>query len=607
MEMSFRVSYIHIKSASLFWGLLVLFMACTRTGVQMPGTSALKDSFQRLANSGQLLDSLSLQEDDYVFYFEKDTLEVPKQQIVSVAKQPEKWNLTLTLSDGAVLNLPYKGGALDFIIKSVTLNPSGYNPLAAMLDVKLPTFGRIRVTVEGKNGQEGTITHLFRQSTPAQKIPVLGLYADYDNRVELAFTDGDGKVRGTVHTVISTKALPADLLPSVKVLKSDHSKMEAGVNLINYPGASIVGLSTPYMLDREGQVRWILLLDKSPDLGNLSVSLGLARTQAGTFIAGDQNGQRVVEFDMLGNLVKQWDLKKLGYTFHHDIVEEKDGNLLITVNKIGAVLNNGQPRIQDHIIELNRNDGSLLQHWDLADMIDTSRYLKRDSSQPDFVAQTPTNWAHNNSIIPYNDYILTTMRYQGIIGYGRSGKLRWIISPHKYWKKEYQPYLLSPVDENGDLITDAAVISGDRSVKGFDWPWGPHTPVALSEDRFLIFDNGYNRHWVSNELTPNANYSRVVEYKIDENRKTVQQVWSYGEQRGAACFSQALSGVQYLPQTGNVLFCPGMGVVTSLGSGGRVLEIDPTTNTVVFEMELTASSSTAFYRVTRMPLYPGNL
>src|SRR5690606_28727263 len=134
-----------------------------------------------------------------------------------------------------------------------------------------------------------------------------------------------------------------------------------------------------------------------------------------------------------------------------------------------------------------------------------------------------------------------------------------------------------------------------------------HTPVTLSEDRIIVFDNGYNRNWIPNFNPGVTNYSRIVEYKIDLAHKTVQQLWSYGRERGAQGFSQAVSGVQFLKSNGNVLFCPGMGAPTSIGPGGRVVEINLKTQEVVFELEITASSGFAFHRVTRMPLYPENI
>ena len=97
----------------------------------------------------------------------------------------------------------------------------------------------------------------------------------------------------------------------------------------------------------------------------------------------------------------------------------------------------------------------------------------------------------------------------------------------------------------------------------------------------MVFDNGFCRWYTSDH---DINYSRAVEYKIDEKNMTIQQVWEYGYEM-ADYYAAAISGVDFLKQTGNYLFCPGMGNRLSNGSvGGRMVEIEPKTNTVVFEL-----------------------
>lgn len=593
-----------LQQQGLFWLLLLLF-SCSRKN-DTPVEMASRASLQARADKGDLLNDVSKTGNSYVFNFETGPLTIPEQEIIRVAAEPERWKTTLTFSDGSTLVIPSKGTSLDFIVEDVKLNPSGYNPLAAMVYVRLPALGRIKVTVRGKNGEAGTITHLFREQMERQNIPVLGLYANYDNKVDLTFTDKDGRERGTTQINIRTAAIPVTDFPILQVLKTNPQAMEPGVNLVSYPGISEIDVSLPYMLDSQGEIRWLLLLKSSPDLQKLSASIGLKRTKKGTFVAGDQIQQRIVELDMFGNLLHQWDLQKLGYTFHHEVTEATNGNFLITVTKSAARLKNGQPRVNDHIIELDPAGGTVVKEWDLTTQLDSSRYQKPDGITPPEFSQSPNNWAHNNSIGEIGGNLLATARYQGIFSFTHSGTVRWIISPHKFWSAAYLPYLLNPVDKNGQPITDPAVISGDAAASDFDWPWGPHTPVVLPNNNILVFDNGYNRNWIPNSQRSD-NYSRAVEYKIDEGKKTVQQVWTYGQALGAEGFAQAVSGVQYLKQTGHILFCPGLGVRTSRGYGGRIVEIDPVTKTVLFEMEITAPSGTAFHRVTRMPLYPDTL
>ena len=584
----------------------LLFFSC-RKNVDIPSKTLSKQSLNERVDKGELLLDITKGKEDYAFNFEGGTVHISLQEIAKIEPQLERWQTKVTFSDGSEQAVPTKGTDLSFIVEDIKLNPSGINPLAAIVNVWLPTYGRVKVTVHGRHGKHGDIIHLCQDDTPKQGVPVLGLYPDYDNVVDLTFTSIEGKERGSTTIHIQTKTVEIQNFPRWKSIKAEPDKMESGVNLVNYPGMSEVDVSMPYMIDNEGELRWLLDFKKSPALEKLSFSIGLKRTKQGTFIAGDQTKPRIVEIDVFGNLKHEWDLGKLGYTFHHEIAEAANGNFLITVSKSSARLRNGQPRMNDHIIELNPVTGTLVKEWDLATQLDTARYIKPDGVTPPEFSQTPNNWAHNNAIAEIGSDLLATLRYQGIVSFSHTGSMRWIISPHKLWGENYRSWLLNPIAEDGSPVTDPAVINGDAHVAGFDWPWGPHTPIALSEDRILVFDNGYNRNWISNFSPGVISYSRIVEYKIDMVNKTVQQLWSYGEERGNQSFAQAVSGVQYLAQTGHVLFCPGMGVPTSIGSGGRIIEINPKTKEVVFELEIAVNSGFAFHRVMRMSLYPSNL
>src|SRR5699024_368890 len=141
-------------------------------------------------------------------------------------------------------------------------------------------------------------------------------------------------------------------------------------NLISYPGHTETDTSLPYMVDENGDIRWVLLLDDDPDYKNFIDQIGLQRTEEGTYIAGDMTENRIVEFDVLGHVENEWDIKSKGYSFHHEVTEADNGNFLITVTKDDAQLEDGTPRKNDFIIELDPNTGSVVKEWDLADMLD---------------------------------------------------------------------------------------------------------------------------------------------------------------------------------------------------------------------------------------------
>jgi arylsulfate sulfotransferase len=606
IAMNIKYFFPGMKRILLLASLVCLIYACRKQHTDLTTESrTTQKMLERMADSGLLLNSYVLEGAAYLFRFETADVRIPAENIQHISEDKSRWKTTVTLGDGTVLTVPSKGEGLDFIVKDLTLNPTGFNPLAAMVDVWLPVAGRVKVTVQGKEGTTGTLSHLCQSLTARQQVPVFGLYAGYNNTVMLTFTDKNGNERGSTSIHIKTDPLSIQNFPMPKTITAQPQKMEPGLNLVSYPGESELDISCPYMVDADGEIRWILLLKNSPDLQRFGASIGLKRMKNGNFLSGDGQLHRIVEMDMFGKLVRQWDLAKLGYIFHHEVTEATNGNFLITVSKSAARLVNGMPRINDHIIELNPTSGAVVKEWDLAKMLDTSRYQKPDGITPPAFAQSPGNWVHNNSITELGDDLLMTMRYQGLASFSWSGSLRWIISPHRGWSEPYRKYLLQPIAENGALVTDARVIAGEVAAPGFDWAWGPHTPVSLPNGNILVFDNGLDRQFVPNAQT--ANYSRVVEYHVDASKGTVQQVWSYGQSRGLQGFSQALSSVQYLKQTGHIMFCPGMGVTTSKGYGGRVVEIDPLTKAIIFEMEITAPSNTAFHRVTRISLYPDNI
>lgn len=588
--------------------MLSIGMSCQKDD---PAPAPESDKFRIQVNQridqGNLLNEWAKTEEGFVLYFEKDTMEIPIRSLADIKDQPEKWETTLIFTDLTEMAVPSRGGDLDFILKDLVINPSGHNPLSAKIDLHLPARGRVKIVVRGKEGESGTIRHLFRDQTPRQHLPVLGLYADHENHVDIVFTDFEGNERGRTSIIVPVGPLILPDFPVFEIAVAQKERMEPGLNLVSYPGQSEIDTSRPYMVDENGDIRWILLFKDSPELAHFAQSIGLKRTKKGTYISGDMSEDRIIEVDVLGNLLNEWSLKSMGYSFHHEVTEAENGNFLITVTKDDARLANGKPRINDFMIELHPGTSSVLREWDLAQMLDTSRYEKPDDVTPEDFVQTPGNWAHNNSITPFGDHLLATLRYQGMFCFSPAGNVQWILSPHHGWSEPFESYLLYPLDKNGVPITDEEVISGKKSHPDFEWLWGPHTPVALPNGNVLVFDNGYDRNFISNTLSQEENYSRVVEYKIDPRAKTVQQVWAYGKERGRETFAQALSGVQYLPRTGHVLFCPGMGTMTGRGFGGHVIEVDPVTDEVIFELRITSSSYTAFHRVTRMPLYPPEL
>ncbi len=74
----------------------------------------------------------------------------------------------------------------------------------------------------------------------------------------------------------------------------------------------------------------------------------------------------------------------------------------------------------------------------------------------------------------------------------------------------------------------------------------------LPNGNIIVFDNGPFRNY-NNE----NNYSRALEYEVNEADKTFRKIWQYGKNRGLELFSTIISDVDYLLKTKNILMTSG--------------------------------------------------
>lgn len=586
--------------------LIALFLLSISFGCEedKPEISVNKETseIQSLMDDGSLLVKITRDVEAYIFTFESRTVRIPVDIVASVHEDYENWNTVLTFIDQQEISIPTLGDNINGVIKTTRLNPSGFNPLAADVFVSFPVKGRAKIIVQGKHGGNGTVEYLFKGYEQNHDLPILGLYPDYENVVTIVMTDKDGNERARTQTTIKTDPLDIAALPRyINIRKTASVKTEPGMTLLSDPGASEADTSCPYMIDADGEIRWVLDWRTSPDLLHVGAHTGLHRLPNGNYLMGDANNAQLAEVDIFGGMVRKWDLKALGYNFHHEAVMGENGKLLVAVTKNEAKLNTGESRIFDFIIEMNPDESTVAKEWDLVHILDSARYT--DSGNLVQADQTQGNWVHHNALLYWDGDIFGSARYQGLFKFNRNGELLWILAPHKNWRAEYEKYLLTPLGKDGKPISDPEILSGDKSGEDFDWTWGQHTPVIMPNGHILVFDNGYGRNHKKTPFTDPGQYSRIVEYEVDETNKTVKQVWEYGKDR-PECYAMAMSSVQYLPQTGHVLFCPGVGNKLSNGSyGGRVVEIDPQTNEVVCELEV----GTSFHRASRISLYPEGL
>lgn len=489
------------------------------------------------------------------------------------------------------------GSDVEIISDEVNVNPSGVAPLTAVIDLETSVDVSVSLKVTGINGPDSDITHNFEQVGQQMQISVLGLYPDFENTVELSFKDKNGADLGTKTYTIQTPPLSADM-PEVEINTADRSQMIEGLNFVSYFGHRVNGDPTPqrpFMFDSYGNIRWYLNFSSNPTLSGLFYDDGMERLQNGNLYFGDGNTNKIYEINMLGEIVNTWDMP--GYGFHHEVKEKPDGNFIVTVNKFGI------GTVEDHIIEIDRSSGQIINVWNLRESLDQNR-----TAWDTNLADISEDWFHANALYydETDDTIVVSGRTQGVVKLTENNEVVWIIAPHKEWTTsgngtDLSQFLLQPLDSQGQEITDQAILAGDQNHPDFEWSWYQHAPLRMPNGNVMLYDNGDNRNYGTS-----AQYSRAVEYNIDETDMTIEQVWTYGKNRGNATYSRIVSDVDYFENANHVFFIPG--AVNSGNKYGKTIEIDYDTKNVIFEATITSPAAAfgliTLHRTERMPMYP---
>ncbi|MFB9937533.1 aryl-sulfate sulfotransferase [Shewanella indica] len=533
----------------------------------------------------------------------------------------------------------------------IIVNPYGNSPLTALVDLGSKRVSDVSVTVAGKGKNGVSISYPVGPKTINRHdgIPIFGLYADYKNQVSVNFTL-DGKKYSDKYEIL-TSALENKYIDNrnitsmqeVKVKKVDknfkdrllmvnsHTMVFQGSDLhwsgVKGKDAGIFE-STPalgamtfdmapltYIIDTQGETRWWLDQDatyngRDIDVNKRGYLMGLRKDGRGnlSFVQGQHFGY----LDLMGKIV---DFKiPRGYQdLSHESITMPNGNLLLRGAKTNYVNPQGDKvhTVRDHILEVDQQ-GNLVDVWDLNKILDPYRdallkaldmgavcvnvdldhagqaagEMKIDAPYGDIPGiAAGRNWAHVNSISydPKDDGIILSLRHQGVVKITRDKQVKWILTPSIGWKGELAKKLLKPVDAKGKAIacSEQGDCQGD-----FDFTYTQHTAWLSSKGTLTVFDNGDGRHYTQPAL-PTQKYSRFVEYKIDENNMTVQQIWEYGKERGYEWYSPITSNVEYVADH-NTIF--GFGGSINLFEPGRVTgkfnEIDYRTKEVKLEIDV---------------------
>jgi hypothetical protein len=482
-------------------------------------------------------------------------------------------------------------------VASLTLNPEGNSPLAALLAVSWDR--EFTVEVELDDGSESSVL-VFDETALEHSLPVLGFKPDrsYTLRVSLHTRTGSLLRRIREPFMVTTGPLPEDM-PEIELRSADSRKMEPGLTLF----ATALGGSYIVVVDSAGDVVWYLIPEPA--------FITDVRQLGGGNIMFMSNAE-VMEVDMLGRTIRRFvptlpgdpdpesgtrvdDPGGLG--FHHEAYPLAGGGYLTLGEEIADVqhyhVSDTDPSVfdtvsvvSDTIVEFDE-DGVVQSSVALLDILDTSRVSYESISRDPL--NTNNRWTHGNAVIPAGgrDVVISSRNQNALVRLDRdTGEIKWILGTHENWSTPWDPYLLTPV--GGDL----------------EWPYHQHAPVWTPDGNLVLFDNGNHRASPYDGTMPMAfedSYSRAVEYRVDGENMTVEQVWQYGAGLPEKLYSAFMGDADYLPVTDNVLITfgavEGFGSVTSADMGrgkwqARIIEVSrDDADEVVFDLSVYVSAA----------------
>ncbi len=356
-------------------------------------------------------------------------------------------------------------------------------PVEVTLSEAIPTVATLRFTTLRSTETllrfgpvDGPTTEVLSPTSREHELLLVGMRPQTRHAWQVVALDGDEE-REIAHGTLLTGAAPASLTP-LRPSGPDHQSRGFVVgSMVTFPAAAVI-------FDEEGVPVWW-----HEDGRDTFFS---TRTRLSTdgrsvlYNAYDPSPEgpdadltkEVVRVSLDGTQVQHIRTPEA----HHDFVELPDGTIAYLAFDVRTPDGDDKPVKGDRIVEL-RPDGSQREAWSVWDDFEWSK---------DQLPEVANWWSHANALdyLPEEDAYLVSLRnFDAIVKVDRrSGELLWVLG------------------EQGDfdLVGDGTFTHQQHQFQMLD-------------GGILVFDNR-----TEEELA-----SRVVEYALDEQTGTIEQVWSY--------------------------------------------------------------------------------
>lgn len=397
----------------------------------------------------------------------------------------------------------FQAGAYTLENPLVKYNLYKVNPLSAVICFTTEEEIAVTVTVLGKTPQ-ANISHTFPKAKE-HVLPIVGLYNNYSNKVEIRLYRSDA----TIVTIDVPEVFGEDGDPIIS-MDTTPEYLQDNIILVS-PAGEYLSVGYDYAGDARFHMNIACVFDVKR-LRNGNLIMGSHRLiKAPYYMSG------LYEISPCGKIYKEY---RLPGGYHHDEFEMEDGNLLVLTEDFAG------ETVEDMCVLIDRKTGEILRKWDYKNVLDPATVSRAGSWSEE-------DWFHNNAV--WYDKNTNSLTFSGRhvdaminLDY-ETGELNWVIGDPEGWPQDVvDKYFFKPVGAN------------------FGWQYEQHACVVTPNGDVMCFDN---HHWGSKNketyLPAKNNYSRGVRYKINTKDMTIEQVWQYGQDRGAEFFSPYICNVEY--------------------------------------------------------------
>jgi|GEM_PF-4381007 len=401
-------------------------------------------------------------------------------------------------------------------------DPFGTSPLTAVALFRTEDVCSVHVTAHGRDGADD-VSYDVSDAGVLHVVPVVGLYVDDTTSVTVSITHEDGTSEEVTRDV-STGGVPdGAVLPDLNVTRADgvaESDLAPGLTFCAPVG------NCYFAVDHAGAIRWYLSKTTNHAVAGVNFTSDdhLLMVDKGDTSSVSTNGYVVREVDLLGREYRH--LVVRDSSVHHEVKELGNGDILLGITDLT------KDTINDGFVIVDGTTGEEKYRCNFDEVL-CDKYGVPKTQDPiwDVAHETDaagneydTNWLHNNAVFYQDmgtpemddDYVVFSSRHRSMLVKMEvaSKQVDWVIGDH--------------AGLEGTGLADKLLTPTD----GVEWQYAQHAPMVMANGDVLVFDNGVHRSKdssVAPEVPATQNYSRLVEYHVDEGARTVTQVREFGK------------------------------------------------------------------------------